>query len=124
MACLLVIFSHAIIIVFDGLLQFEIFIRLNKDIEPPKICSTEIHSLLALKPACHLNDVVAFVAGTVPLLCVIDMKPLWVLRIKTVKAAERDYGVDVVKKRMEFRNIEMVANTFINEDIFVGVENI
>src|SRR5882762_9984238 len=99
MACLLEIFSLAIIIVFDGLLRFEIqkaqiFLRLNKDIEPPKICSTEIHSLLALKPACHLNDIVTFVAGSVPLLCVINMEPLRVLRIKTIKAAKENYGVD------------------------------
>ena len=66
----------------------QIFLRLDNDIEPLKIRGMEIHSLLALKPVCHLNDIVAFVAGTVPFLCVIDMVPLWVLRIEAIETAK------------------------------------
>jgi hypothetical protein len=30
------------------------------------------------------------------------MEPLWVLGIETIKTAEEDYRVDVMKDRMEF----------------------
>ena len=76
---------------FLWLWRAQAFFGLNGDVEPQKICSSEIHGLLALKPACHLNDIIMFVTGMVPLFCIIDVEPLWELRIQTIETAKEDY---------------------------------
>ena len=44
-----------------------------------------------LKPVCHLNDIIVFIAGMVTLFCIINMEPLQELGVETIKTAEENY---------------------------------
>ena len=91
-------------------------------LSPGKIGAFSIDRFLALKPQSHLFHVIAFVAGTVGVLSVVDMQALRVLcvvPVSTAKCSDRRY---VVHERVNLRHVEVIAYTQLEENILMRVE--
>ena len=84
-----------------------------------------LNLLLSLEPHCHLCVLIFFVGSSVRVFGIIDMQPFSVLGVKVVSGAEKGNEVDIMaQKSVTLGMSEMIANTKINEDIFVSVETI
>ena len=76
-----------------------------------------------LKPQSHLFHVIAFVAGTVGVLSVVNVQALGVLCVVSVSTAKRSDRRYVVHKRVNLWHIEVIAYTQLNENILMCVEH-
>ena len=90
---------------------------------PPGVVSgLEMDGLLALKPQGHLFDVIAFVARSVGILSIVNVESFrvfCVVSVSTAKCSDRRY---IVHERVDLGDIEMIADSKLNEDAFVRME--
>ncbi|KAF5352325.1 hypothetical protein D9757_014292 [Collybiopsis confluens] len=63
----------------------------------------------------HLREVVPFVTGPPTFLCSIDMKTLKCFSVVVVRGSQPADGVNIVKKGMEFGNLEMLSGSGRNK---------
>jgi hypothetical protein len=74
---------------------------------------------VAFKPDCHLWEFVLPICRIPSVLCKIDMKTLSIFGVAVVCCAEKLDVHEVVIKKMEFRNIEVVSYTQVDENVLV-----
>jgi len=60
-----------------------------------------------------------FIAGSICLLCKVDVQALWGFRVVAICGTKGMGCIDIVKNGMEFRYVEMLLNSKADEDLFV-----
>jgi len=90
---------------------------------PGVVSSLVMECLLMLKPQGHLFDVIIFVAGSVGVLSVIDVKAFRVFSIVSVSAAEHSDRGYIVHEQVDLGHIEMITDAKLDEDVFMRCES-
>lgn len=78
--------------------------------------------LSPLEPLCHLGKLVFAVRRTVGFLREVNVEPLSVLGVIVVCGAEHLDRDAIVIERVEFGEVEVVADAQVNKDLLVGME--
>ena len=81
-----------------------------------------LYLLAAPDPCCHLGVFVFPICCTICLLDAIDLEALGLLRVVVISSTKKTDGVAVMKKAMQFWDVELGAYTKVEEDIFITVE--
>ena len=71
-----------------------------------------------------MHVLILFVGSSVCVFGIIDMQAFSVLSIEVIGGAKKGNEVDVMTQKMDFGDVEVIPNTKIDEDVFVGVEAI
>jgi len=91
---------------------------------PGMVSGLVMECLLALKPQGHLFNVITFVAGSVGVLSVFNVKAFRVFSIVSVSAAERSDRGYIVHERVDLGYVEMIVDAKLDEDIFTCMEQV
>ena len=78
--------------------------------------------LFAFEPNSHLRVLITVIGCAVRVLCQINVKALRIFSVVVVRCAEQLNGLDIVNQRVEFGKVEVLANTELDKDMFVGME--
>ena len=82
------------------------------------------HLLLPIKPYCHLRVLVLVIRSAVGVLGKVNVEALSVLGVEVVSSPKALDEVAIMPHIMELRNIEIVTNSEIDENIAVGMESL
>ena len=80
------------------------------------------HLLLPHQPPCHLHKLILVVGGTISILRKVDMEVLHMLRVEVISRPKEFDQLYVMACKMELGNIETIANTKVNKDLFICME--
>ena len=89
---------------------------------PGKVGGLVIDCFLALKPQSHLFDIIAFVAGTVGVLSIVDVQAFRVFRVVSVGTAECSDRSNIVHEQVNLGHVEVIAYSQLDEGILMPVE--
>jgi hypothetical protein len=79
---------------------------------------------VAFKPDRHLWEFVLPICGTPSILCKIDMKTFSIFGVAVVSRAEKLDAQEVVIKKMELWNIEVIAYAQVNKNVLVIMKSL
>ena len=78
--------------------------------------------LLSSQPNGHLRSIILLVTGSIPLICIVYVQLLWRLSVKSIKRTTRSNGCPIMNHCMYLGYVEMLTDSFCDEQVFVFVE--